>query len=150
MLSIFNNNERYLLYPTPFGPAMPTKNLLSTMVIAYDTLNVRERDDNSGKGNGNKPDTSKVKIPKFKNSVKRECGKLAGDVKGKVALISFSRKCDPSQVCFNAQKLGAQVVILIHETNRKDSVFLPRKGKYDYADSIKIPCYTIRSEIGEK
>ena len=52
---------------------------------------------------------------------------------------------------YNAQEAGALAVIVMHTTNSKDSVLLPRKStkvKYDNDFKIKIPCFTVRKEIG--
>ena len=143
VLSVYNNNQRFMLYPMPFGKNKPDKDFVAEMVIALDTINVLDtntRRDSSGK------------FPK-RWITTRKCGKLPTNVKDKVALLHLNTACDISTQVLNAQEAGALAVIIIHTTNSTDSVILPKlTGQNRYADEnkVKIPCFTIRSVIGAK
>jgi Secretion system C-terminal sorting domain/PA domain len=85
----------------------------------------------------------------------RQCGKLPKDsLTGKVALLYMNSGCDVSTQVYNAQKSGAIVVIVIHTTNNRDSVALPKQGqnqvRYDDGSKVRIPCFTVRKGIGDK
>jgi hypothetical protein len=70
-----------------------------------------------------------------------------------VALLHLNTACDISTQVLNAQEAGALAVIIIHTTNKTDSVTLPKlTGRERYADGnkVKIPCFTVRKEIGAK
>jgi hypothetical protein len=143
VLSVYNNNQRFMLYPMPFGKSKPDKDFTAEMVIALDTVNVLET--------STKKDTS-GKFPK-RWMTTRQCGKLPTNVKDKVALLHLNTDCDISTQVLNAQEAGALAVIIIHTTNKTDSVILPKlTGRERYADDnkIKIPCFTVRKEIGAK
>jgi hypothetical protein len=73
-----------------------------------------------------------------------QCGKISKNVKDKVALVSL-RACDPTLICFNAQRAGAKAVIFIHTANHRDSLQVPTGA---FVDSIRIPCYVVRRDIG--
>jgi hypothetical protein len=143
VLSVYNNNQRFMLYPMPFGKNKPDKNFVAEMVIALDTLNVLET--------STQRDTS-GKFPK-RWRVNRQCGKLPKNVKDKVALLYINTTCDISTQVYNAQEAGALAVIVIHTTNSTDSVILPTltgQQRYMDANKVKIPCFTIRKVIGDK
>ena len=38
VLSVYNNNQRFMLYPMPFGKNKPDKEFTAEMVMAYDTV----------------------------------------------------------------------------------------------------------------
>jgi hypothetical protein len=143
VLSVYNNNQRFMLYPMPFGKNKPDKDFTAEMVIALDTINVLEtssRQDTVGR------------FPK-RWITTRKCGKLPTNVKDKVALLHLNTACDISTQVLNAQDAGALAVIIIHTTNSTDSVILPKlTGRDRYADEnkVKIPCFTVRSVIGAK
>jgi Secretion system C-terminal sorting domain/PA domain len=143
VLSVYNNNQRFMLYPMPFGKNKPDKDFTAEMVIALDTINVLEtssRQDTVGR------------FPK-RWITTRKCGKLPTNVKDKVALLHLNTACDISTQVLNAQNAGALAVIIIHTTNSTDSVILPKlTGRDRYADEnkVKIPCFTVRKVIGEK
>jgi hypothetical protein len=40
VLSVYNNNQRYVLYPMPFGKDKPDKDFVAEMVFAIDTIHV--------------------------------------------------------------------------------------------------------------
>ena len=101
VLSVYNNNQRFMLYPMPFGKNKPDKDFTAEMVIALDTLNVLEtstKKDSSGK------------FPK-RWITTRQCGKLPKNVKDKVALLHLNTGCDISTQVLNAQDAGALAVI---------------------------------------
>jgi Secretion system C-terminal sorting domain len=66
-----------------------------------------------------------------------------------VALLQLNPACDVSTQVLNAQKAGAATVVMIHTTNNRDSVMLPRQ-LYESAEQVMIPCYTVRQGIGDK
>jgi Secretion system C-terminal sorting domain/PA domain len=143
VLSVYNNNQRFMLYPMPFGKSKPDKDFTAEMVIALDTINVLET--------SNRQDTV-GRFPK-RWITARKCGKLPTNVKDKVALLHLNTACDISTQVLNAQDAGALAVIIIHTTNSTDSVILPKlTGRDRYADEnkVKIPCFTVRSVIGAK
>jgi hypothetical protein len=143
VLSVYNNNQRFMLYPMPFGKDKPDKHFTAEMVIALDTihkLEVSTKKDSSGK------------FPK-RWMTTRQCGKLPTNVKDKVALLQLNADCDISTQVYNAQEAGAVAVIIIHVTNRTDSVTVPKltgSARYAYENKIKIPCFTVRNVIGAK
>ena len=143
VLSVYNNNQRFMLYPMPFGKNKPDKHVTAEMVIALDTvhkLEVSTKRDSSGK------------FPKRWRTL-RQCGKLPKNVKDKVVLLHLNKDCDISTQVYNAQEAGASVVIIIHTTNRTDSVIIPTltgNNRYVDASKVKIPCFTVRNVIGAK
>ena len=142
VLSVYNNNQRFMLYPMPFGKDRPDKDFTAEMVVVLDTVNVSQT--------STKKDTS-GKYPK-QWLVQRKCGKLSTSVRDKVALIYMSKDCDVSTQVLMAQDSGALVAIVIHTTNNRDSVAMPAKSskiKYDNDNKVKIPCFTVRKGIGE-
>ena len=143
VLSVYNNNQRYMLYPMPFGKDKPDKDFTAEMVVALDTITVLQtatQKDSSGR------------YPK-RWMTQRKCGKLPTNVKDKVAILYLNIGCDISTQVLNAQDAGALAVILIHSTDSRDSVTLPKKSasiRYDNDSKVKIPCFTVRLGIGEK
>jgi Secretion system C-terminal sorting domain/PA domain len=141
VLSVYNNNQRYVLYPMPFGKDRPDKDFVAEMEFAIDTIHVL-------KDNIKRDSTGKI-LKRWQ--MERSCGKIPKNVKGKVALMNINAACDISTQVYNAQEAGALAVIVIHTTNSKDSVMLPKKSgqvKYDNDNKVKIPCFTVRKEIG--
>jgi hypothetical protein len=140
VLSVYNANQRFMLYQAPFGTPIPATSLLADMVAAYDTAFVLRQ--------GTVADST-GQLP-MQQVIEHRCDKLTGDVRDKVAIIYLNPNCDASRTFFNAQKAGAKAVILIHTTNSRDSVWLSPQRPYAFADSLRIPCYTVRREMGEK
>ena len=141
VLSFYNNNQRYVLYPMPFGKDRPDQDFVAEMAFAIDTIHVLKDD--------TKRDSTGKLMKKW--SMERSCTKKPTNVKGKVALLNINADCDISTQVLNAQEAGALAVIVIHTTNSKDSVTLPKKSgsvKYDNDNKVKIPCFTVRKEIG--
>ena len=132
-----------MLYPMPFGKDKPDKDFSAEMVVALDTINVLQtatQKDSSGR------------YPK-RWMTQRKCGKLPTNVKDKVAILYLNKDCDISTQVLNAQEAGAIAVILIHSTDSRDSVTLPKKSssiRYDNDIKVNIPCFTVRKGIGEK
>jgi PA domain len=145
VLSVYNTSQRFMLYPMPFGKDRPDVDFTAPMLVALDTIHTVEvstRKDTTGK------------YPK-RLITKRQCGKLPKDsLTGKVALLYMNAGCDVSTQVYNAQKSGAIVVIVIHTTDNRDSVELPKQGanqvRYADASKVRIPCFTVRKGIGEK
>jgi Secretion system C-terminal sorting domain/PA domain len=137
VLSVYNTGQRFMLYPMPFGKAKPDSIYTTEMVLALDTLNVLVE----------QPDSLGNLVSVW--GVSRSCGKLSADVRGKIALLSMLPSCDVSTQVLAAQNAGALSVVMIHTTNHRDSVVLPRQP-YAVAEAITIPCYTVRSGIGDK
>ncbi len=144
VLSVYNTNQRFMLYPAPFGGALGKTKLLTDLVAAYDTIMIKKED--------TRKDTSKVPSTqkRWLISTERGCDKIEGDVKGKVAIIQQNAACDISKQMLLAQSKGAKAVIIVHNTNSKDTVWLDYKQNYAYAKQITIPCYTVRQEMGVK
>jgi hypothetical protein len=143
VLSLYNNNELYMLYPMPFGKDKPDNDFVAEMVLAMDTINVF------------KADTKKDSTGNYPKRwlTERQCGKKPTNVKDKVALLYLMPGCDVSTQVWNAQEAGALAVVMIHTTDKKDSVSLPKKSntiKYDNDNKVKIPCFTVRKGIGVK
>jgi Secretion system C-terminal sorting domain len=140
VLSVYNNNQKYMLYPMPFYKKWPDTSMVVLMEALHDTAQVM-RQSTVSDSSGKKPMLSVID---------RQCTRLSGDVKGKVALVRMNPVCDVSFTCLLAQRMGAKMVVMIHTTNSVDSVTIAKKNKqtYAYQDSIKIPCYTVRNEIG--
>ena len=142
VLSVYNDNQKYMLYPSPFYKKWPDTSMVVTMVMLHDTAHVM-RQSTQTDSTGKKP---------MRSVVEPQCTKLSGEAQGNIALVRLTPSCDPSFTCLMAQRMGAKVVILIHTTNSIDSVTIPKKNKqvHAYQDSIKIPCYTVRNEIGDR
>jgi hypothetical protein len=126
-----------MLYPMPFGKNKPDSMFTVLMVAALDTVNVPTM----------QPDSAGLPVRVWRTA--RQCGKIAADVRGKIALMELMEGCDVSAQVLAAQRAGALVAVVIHTTNNRDSVTLPRQ-MYAMMDSITIPCYTIRKGLGEK
>ena len=144
VLSVYNNNQRFMLYPMPFGKDKPDADFTAPMVVSLDTIHIIEvstKKDSTGK------------YPK-RLVTQRQCGKLPKDsLTGKVAVLYMSAGCDVSTQVYNAQKAGAIAAIVIHTTDNRDSVELPKASTtLRYADDskVKIPCFTVRKGIGER
>jgi hypothetical protein len=141
VLSVYNNNQRFMLYPMPFGKNKPDKEFTAEMVMAYDTVNVLK--DVIGK------DSTGKKAKKWQ--IERKMGKFTTAVKDKIVLMYYHPNYDVSTQIKAVQDSGALAVVIIHETNSKDSATLPKKSasvKYADDNKIKIPCFTVRKSSG--
>ena len=141
VLSVYNNNQRFMLYPMPFGKNKPDKEFTAEMVMAYDTVNVLKDAvvrDSTGKGSK-------------KWHVERKMGKFTTAVKDKIVLMYYHPNYDVSVQIKAVQDSGALAVVIIHETNSRDSVTLPKQSaslRYAEDNKIKIPCFTVRKSSG--
>jgi Secretion system C-terminal sorting domain/PA domain len=137
VLSVYNTSQRFMLYSMPFGQRKPDDGFTAEMVASLDTVNVlREVLDSAGN-----------KVPMW--VTEHVCGQVSANVKGKVALLQMNPACDVSTQVLHAQKAGAVTVIMVHTTNNRDSVMLPRQPYAD-AEQVTIAGYTVRQGIGEK
>jgi hypothetical protein len=138
VLSVYNTNQRFMLYPMPFGSQRVPSGFTASMQPSHDTVNVlRSRPDSSG-------------APVFKWVTEHVCGKVSAEVKGNVALLELNPACDVSTQVFHAQEAGATTVVMVHTTDSRDSVRLPQSAQYVDAQRITIPCYTVRRSMGAK
>jgi Secretion system C-terminal sorting domain len=155
LLSVYNTGVKYLLLPATFGPATTGKELVTEMVLVHDTIVRFEK----MLGNGTTylspiilsrlPDSTRRVLEAQKLSravITRKCDKpITDSVKNKVVLM-YLGTCDPTLMCLNAQRAGASAIVLMHGNNNRDSILL-KTGVWK--DSITIPCYTVRRDIGE-
>jgi Secretion system C-terminal sorting domain/PA domain len=138
VLSVYNTSQRFMLYPMLFGTTTPASGFTAEMVASLDTVNVLRA----------RPDSAGNNAPMW--VTEHVCGKVSADLKGKVALLQLNPACDLSTQVLNAQIAGATTVIMIHTTNNRDSVRLPRSLQYVDSQRVTIPCYTVRQGIGDK
>jgi Secretion system C-terminal sorting domain/PA domain len=134
LLAVFNTSSKFRLKHAGFGLRTPASaELLTQMVLAHDTVmtNTLIGVDSLGR-------------QRRKWVTTYQCGKISKNVKDNVALVSL-RACDPTLICLNAQRAGAKAVIFIHTANHRDSLQVPTGA---FVDSIRIPCYVIRRDIG--
>ena len=135
MLSVYHLGSKYRLTPSVFGAHVAAEDLLGEMVRAYDTLLIPAPFGlNEAAGES---------LTGWK--VQHDCEKISSNLKDKVVIMDLYSKCDPTFVCLKIQREGAKAVVLVHSINNRDSIEL--KGGL-YADSIKIPCFTVRRDIG--
>ena len=156
LLSVFNTGAKYRLTPATFAPRTTGAELLTEMVMVQDTI--VSFVETGGNGTTFLPPSLLAKMPDslkrafesqrlMKPVVTHKCDKpITADVKGKVVIMSLGT-CDPSLMCLNAQRVGAKAIVLIHPNNNRDSILLKTGA---WIDSIKIPCYTVRRDIGAK
>jgi Secretion system C-terminal sorting domain/PA domain len=135
VLSIYNNNTRYMLTLADFGPDVLSQSITGEMVAVYDTVLTIK----------GKADSTKNKLPRFE--ISRSCDKPLGDVKNKIVIMDLNKDCDVTLLCLNVQRAGAKAFVVVHNSNSNGNIKLPKQGAYK--DSIKIPIFTIRKELGE-
>jgi hypothetical protein len=155
-LSVFNTGAKYRLMPATFGAPTTGAELLTEMVFVHDTIMTYV--ETGSNGTTFLPPTL---VAKMSDSLRRvfqshklmrpvityRCDKpIKEDVKDKVVIMKLGT-CDPSIMCMNAQNAGAKVVILIHPSNKADSIVL-KKGPG--RDSLKIRCYSVTQDMGNK
>ena len=136
LLAVYNTGANYRLVPAAFGTGDTVKELLNELVLAHDTAMLfvhRDRQSESG-------------IPSGGVMTVRSRDKMSRNVEGKVAVMALGTY-DPTYAVLNAQRLGAKAFIFIHPSDNLDSVRL--KGGL-YADSIRIPVYSVRSTTGAR
>jgi hypothetical protein len=135
LLAVFNTSSKFRLKHAGFGLRTPSsRELLTQMVLAHDTVMT-----NQVVGVDSLGRQRRKWVTTF------QCGKISKNVKDKVALVPL-RACDPTLVCLNAQRAGAKAVIFMHTANHQDSLQMPTGA---FVDSIRIPCYVIRRDIGK-
>jgi hypothetical protein len=144
VLSVYNTNQLFMLHPMPFGKGKPEADFTAPMLVVLDTINVLKADI--------EPDSTGHYPLHW--ATEHSCGKRPTDsLTGKVALMYMNLDCDISTQVLMLQNAGAIAAVFIHTTNNRDSVALPKHSpKYPYADSskVRIPCFTVRSGIGDK
>ena len=162
-LSVYNTGVRYELKKAPFGEQTPRIGVVKRMVFAPDTFEVKKNTlPNNFKApthaeltrriNDNKPPSTprratEADIARVKNNAaKRSCNIAINGLKDKIVLVDFDKNCDPTFKCLQAQKAGAAAVVVIFDTNRKDSIAMVR-GRY--GDSLRIPCFSIIRSQGD-
>ncbi len=162
-LSVYNTGARYELKKAPFGEQTPRMGVIKRMVFATDTFEVKKKNlPNNFKApthaelaeriNENKPPSTHHRataadIARAKNNeAKRSCNIAISGLKDKIVLVDFDKNCDPTFKCLQAQKAGATAVIVIYDTNKKDSIAMVR-GRY--GDSLRIPCFSIIRAQGD-
>lgn len=155
-LSVLNTGVKYRLIVAAFGKPQTGAELLTDMVFVHDTVVsyvVTPSD-----GTSFMPAKLLVKMPdslrrafqsqkKMKPVITNRCDKpITTNVKDRVVLMQLGA-CDPSVMCLNAQNAGAKAVVLIHSSNKIDSILLKKMaGRAE----IKITCYTVTRATGAK
>lgn len=155
LLSVYNTGNLYRLTPAAFAPRTPRTELLTDMLWISDTI-VHFEDTGI---TTTLPEQILSKMPdslrqKFTNQksmlmiVERQCSKPMNpsEVEGKVVIMELGT-CDASQKALMAQRAGATAIILVHQNNLPTNIQI-LSGQYQ--DSIKIPCYTVRKDIGKR
>jgi PA domain/Secretion system C-terminal sorting domain len=135
-LSVYNTGVRFKLVSADFGGTV-TQDLVATMVRSYDTAMVLK--ENAG------ADTTGRKPIRYK--AERRCNKMSGGLKGKIVVMELNKDCDVTQTCLNVQRAGAKAFVIIHNSNSQGNIKLPKQGLYK--DSIRIPIYTVGSNVGD-
>ena len=155
LLSVYNTGNLYRLTPASFAPRTPREELLTDMVWVSDTI-VRFED--SGitatlpeQLLSKMPDSLRQKYTSQKLMqmiTDRKCDKAINpsEVKDKVVIMELGT-CDASQKALMAQRAGAKAIILVHNNNLPTNIQVTWGH---YQDSIKIPCYTVRKDIGKR
>ncbi|MFM2267151.1 MAG: hypothetical protein RL757_592 [Bacteroidota bacterium] len=128
LLSVFNTGGKYRLTPAEFGAATPSfangqNSLVSTVVFARDTS--------------------------LRNNL-QGCDSIAVNLRGKVALVERGG-CSYVRKCWNAQRAGAIAVVLIDTIANGIAPVMTRTGVDSVlADSIRIPCYSVSKQKGDR
>jgi hypothetical protein len=155
-LSVFNTGVKYRLVVATFGKPQTGAELLTDMVLVHDTIMSYVA--TGSNGTTFLPATLLAKMPDslrrafqaqklMKPVITTRCDKpITVNVKDKVVLMTLGT-CDPSTMCLNAQNAGAKAVVLIHSSNKLDSILL-KKGPG--RDELKITCYTVTRSTGDK
>jgi Secretion system C-terminal sorting domain/PA domain len=136
LMSVYNTGTGFKLIPADFGTAV-TQNLVAVMVRSYDTAMVLKQ--NAG------ADTTGRKPIRYK--VERRCDKMSSGLTGKIVVMELNKDCDVTQACLNVQRAGAKAFVIIHNSNSQGNIKLPKQGLYK--DSIRIPIFTVGSNIGD-
>jgi len=155
LLSVYNTGNKYRLTPTTFSVATDRTTWVTDMVWVTDTV-VSFKD---GGSNATLPDALLSKMPdslrqKFtsqrtmKMVISQKCDKpmLPSEVEGKVVILALS-DCDASQKALLAQRAGAKAIVFVHQSNNPNDIEI-KTGQFK--DSIRIPCYSVRKDIGTR
>ena len=164
-LSVYNTGKRYQLKNAPFGEKNPKKEIIYNMVFSADTIEPKNKNNNDVNARPLTLAEIKLKVVALapnltsprqltaqeienekNNQGKRTCEIAINGLKGTVVLIDFDKNCDPTYKCLQAQRAGAIVAVVIYDTDRKDSIAMAR-GRY--ADSLRIPCFSITRSQGD-
>jgi hypothetical protein len=135
-LSVYNTGARFKLVSSDFGGTI-TQDLVAVMVRSYDTVMVLKENA--------RVDTTGRKPLRYK--VERRCDKMSRGLKGKIVVMELNKDCDVTQTCLNVQRAGAKAFVIIHNSNSEGNIKLPKKGLFK--DSIRIPIFTVRSNVGD-
>ena len=136
LLSVHNTGTRFKLIPADFGTTV-TQDLVGVMVRSYDTVMVLK--ENGG------ADTSGRKPIRY--VTERRCNVMSQNISGKIVVMELNKDCDVTQTCLNVQRAGAKGFVIIHNSNSQGNIKLPKKGLYK--DSIRIPIFTVGSNVGD-
>jgi hypothetical protein len=160
-LSVYNTGAIYALKQAPFGAPNPEAGKVQPMVCATDNITVKikevpndfvppdarelkRRADKWLQSTTTKSTATEDIDPEYRP--KRTCTIKTEGLKGNVVLIEEDKACDMTYKCLQAQRAGALQVIIIHTTNNRDSLQL---AKGNYADSLRIPCFSITHSQGD-
>lgn len=155
LLSVYNTGNKYRLTPATFSAATSRTTWVTDMVWVTDTI-VRFTD---GGSNATLPDALLAKMPDslrrvFTNQrtmnmlVTQQCDKpmRRAEIEGKVVILALSQ-CDASQKALLAQRAGAKAIVFVHQSNDPNGIEIKTGA---FKDSITIPCYTVRQDIGKR
>jgi hypothetical protein len=126
---VYNYNARYALTPLDLGRDIPQPDLISDLVVAYDTVTTLKTD---GEG--------------LDVVVTRSNTKISPYIKDKVAIIYLNDNCSPTQTCHNAQRAGAQAIILVHLKHKVEDIQIHTTEKdnwHIFADFVFKPDYQL-------
>ena len=164
-LSVYNTGKRYQLKNAPFGETKPKKEVIFNMVFSADSIDVKNK--NVSDVNARPLTLAEIKIKakalepnlasparitaqeienEKNNKGKRTCEIATKGLKGNVVLLDFDSGCDPTYKCLQAQRAGAIMAVVIHDSDKKDSIAMVR-GRY--ADSLRISCFSITRSQGD-
>ena len=136
LLAVYNMSAKYRLQPLNYQSALlDSHRLLAPMIYAQDTTMVKIQLGTDSLGRN-----------LYKWQTIHHCDRITSNVKDQVVLIPL-RDCDASIVALTAQRLGAKGVVFIHQANHRDSL---QVTPGIFIDSISIPCYVVRRDIGKR
>ncbi len=135
-LSVYNTGARIEITSADFGGKV-TQDLIGTMVRAFDTVMVL-------KANGAIDSTGNKRL---RHEAERRADRISKDIKDKIVVMELNKDVDVTQTCINVQRGGAKALIIVHTSNKKEDIKLKKLGAY--ADSLRIPCFTVRNTLGD-
>jgi Secretion system C-terminal sorting domain/PA domain len=155
LLSVYNTGNKYRLTPATFSAATSRTTWVTDMVWVTDTI-VRFTD---GGSNATLPAALLAKMPDslrrvftsqrtMNMLVTQQCDKpmRRTEIEGKVVILALSQ-CDASQKALLAQRAGAKAIVFVHSSNDPNGIEIKTGA---FKDSITIPCYTVRQDIGKR